>query len=252
MKKRLYIYIYMSLARYPVFFGHLIHIKHFTDAYRRLSKKIDAKVDYFAQAFAIKQQYTSAADVPTAFFLRCALETSCKTIVEIGTYEGQRIITLKSLLPDRECYGLDVLKTFENPFASCDVKFDFFSSNFFTKAFDMPLLVCNGTLCYFEESQLQEFLKSLNSKGFSLAFVEPTSANKVRYYHIEEFQIKNSIKRSGISYYHDYDRLLAESGFKMVTDISDGADRSLNLTVPEFSCRYFAVPTTFHNTTHDS
>ncbi len=200
-------------------------------------------MDYLAQQVELRKQYTSAADVPTAFFLRCALETSCKTIVEIGTYDGQRIITLKSLLPDRECYGLDVLKTFEKPFESCGVKFDFFSPRFTNKTYNKPLLVCNGTLCYFEESQLQEFLKSLNSKGFSLAFVEPTSANRVRYYHIEELQIKNSIKRSGISYYHNYDRLLAESGFKMVTNISDGADRSLNLTVPEFSCRYFAVPT---------
>ena len=55
-------------------------------------------------------------DLATAFFLHVIASGGYKEVFEIGSYSGKRILALKKLLPHCACHGLDVVKSYKEPF----------------------------------------------------------------------------------------------------------------------------------------
>lgn len=239
--KTFLITLYRKLSHHPLFFGQLLLLRFFKDAYRRIGMKIDAGYDYFSLKVEMDEKGACITDVPTAFFLRCAMEYNHETIFEIGAYDGSRIISLKRLLPDRQCFEIDILNNYMEPFELCGVKFRAFEKESFSTTLRSPLLTCNGTLSYLNESALRDFLKMLKQKGYCLAIVEPTPLSSV-IYDDGRLEVQKSIPRSGISYYHNYKRIFTECGFQLVNPVIQGALRSISWTVQEVYCRYYFRP----------
>lgn len=191
--------------KFPVWFSQLHILRLCFRAH--FSHRKDKNNDYTKHNSKIQEKLT-LVDRPFSFFLRCAIEFSHKTVIEIGTYNGRRIINLKRILPNIDAYGLDILKNFKHDFESHGVKFSYFTLDFFNRKFENPLVICNGTLCCLSPAEFREFINSMKKNRFALAFSEP----------VPIFRHKNHIRRSFFSYYHPYHYLLPKYGFQLAEE----------------------------------
>ncbi len=235
----LLVLIYRRLCRHPLFLGQLFLLAKFRGAYRRVGKKVDSHYVWKEMQAPVTQDPPPAVDVPTAFFLRCTLEGRYKTIIEIGAFGGERIIALKRLLPGVDCYGLDILPSYQVPFHREGVSFHYFDEAFFDLSKRDSLVVCNGTLCHFSPENLKRFLSLFFSRNISIAAVEPVPLPYVLY---DTPHHPPTIQRSVTSYYHNYWRIFSEHGYNLLHNRYEGGARSMSWTVQEVYCRYYARP----------
>src|SRR5262245_64252322 len=75
-------------------------------------------------------------------FLRAILEFRHRSVIEIGAYDGARIIALKRLAPDIEAFGLVILPNYSTPFEKDGVSFRRFDPAFLAQV-TKPALLCS-------------------------------------------------------------------------------------------------------------
>jgi hypothetical protein len=156
-------------------------------------------------------------------YLRATLEFRYRSVVEIGAYDGARILTFKRLVPSVEAWGVDILPTYQTPSERDGVRFHRFEPAFFTQV-ATPALVCSrGTLCYFSASELADFFHLLAGRGIDIALYEPVAYRNVQH----------SLQRSPTSFYHPYDHLLRQAGLTPLAGFSAATGFSFNLSMME-------------------
>lgn len=161
---------------------------------------------------------TSIDDTATNFFLRVILEHDYKTIVEIGTFHGNRIISLKKLIPSINAFGVDIGPNFAIPFIRDDVKFSQFNKDFFSALPTKSLIITNGTLTCMKIEEIKDFLSLIFSHKHDIALSEPCS--------LVEAYITESPRRNAVSFYHSYHRLAVSTGFNPLLSHSQSIDYS--------------------------
>lgn len=237
--RSLLVLMYKRLCKHPLFLGQLFLLARFKGAYRRAGKKVDRDYVWKETQAPMAQDPPPAVDVPTAFFLRCALEGRHKTVIEVGAFGGERIIALKRLLPDVDCYGLDILPSYRVPFHQEGVQFHYFDETFFDSSKSDSLIVSNGTLCYVPLEELKRFLSLFSSRNISIAAIEPVPLHYVLY---DTPHHPSTVQRSTTSYYHNYWWLFSEYGYHLPHNRHDGGVRSLSWTVQEVYNRFYGLP----------
>lgn len=154
------------------------------------------------------EESNQLGDLATAFFLHAIASGGYKEVVEIGSYSGKRILELKKLLPHCTCHGLDVVKSYTEPFTRSGVDFHPFTLSFFDREFCNPLVICNGVLHYMSATELTEFVSVLAKRNIPIAFFEPTLP--------VSFGSRSIPRRKGKhGYYHPYDYLFTQHGFAL-------------------------------------
>jgi hypothetical protein len=156
-------------------------------------------------------------------YLRAALEFKYRSVVEIGAYNGARILNFKRLVPSAEAWGVDILPNYQTPFERDGVRFRRFESAFFEQLATPALVCARGTLCYFQRSDLADFFRVLARRGIDIALYEPVAYRNV----------PNSLQRSPTSFYHPYDHLLRETGLTPLADFNAATGFSFNLSMME-------------------
>lgn len=147
-------------------------------------------------------------DDATNYMTRVLLEREYSRIVEIGAYDLQRAFHYKRLFPNLEVVALDKISGFDagKVKGTEDIQTDLFSPEWFkTNIGPKTLVTACGTLSYFKSDELKKFFQVLKDNGYDLALVELGS----------HFAKEKSLRRSVISYYHPYVKLLADSGFSV-------------------------------------
>jgi hypothetical protein len=172
---------------------------------------------------------TPINDISMAIPCRAVLERRPRRIVEIGTYDGRRIATLKRLFPQAECVGLDIQASFAEPRQAFGVAFRKFDLNEISKLDGTSLVVSIGTMTCMPPAELEAFLKALQPTGAALVFLELTPG----YRHGE------TLIRNANTYFHDYDVILPALGFTLLGGTDTG--RSGHLDLNEFDLRYANV-----------
>lgn len=154
------------------------------------------------------EESNQLGDLATAFFLHSITSGGYKEVVEIGSYSGKRILELKKLLPHCTFHGLDVVKSYKEPFTRLGVDFHPYTLSFFDREFSHPLVICNGVLHYMSAIELAEFISVLAKKNIPIAFFEPTLP--------VSFGSRSISRRKGKhGYYHPYDQLFLQHGFSL-------------------------------------
>lgn len=177
-------------------------------------------------AVAPESHSTPASDYAVNFFARCILETSSRRVVEIGSWGGERIKTLKRLFPHIEASGLDVAASYQKIRTDSGVTFAPYSLDFLD---DEPgLVVCRGTLTCMTTIELSEF--AALSKKWSVAFAEPWPMTG-----------KFGTRSKG-SWYHNYPEV-----FGLICNPSIDTKHSFSLGMAEFWLHGFSPPR--HNVT---
>lgn len=167
--------------------------------------------DYVVQAIEITER-VPATDPACAFYLRCLLEGGHDRFIEIGAYNGARIVTVKRLLPAIDAVGLDICSNYQTPFTRFGVAFGPFIADGLPEPAGRTLLASRGTLTYVPLPALNRFFAHVAARGFDLAIVEP----------MPTFPIDRTIRRGGGSLYHPYPDLLRAHGFVDLPDQADG------------------------------
>ena len=157
---------------------------------------IDLKIDF--------NKKVPLNDIATGVWLRIIIENDFKRVIEIGTRDGKRIRTIKKLLPNLECIGLDISKKFKKTFYLDDVCFKENKNEFFKKNKKKTIVISRGCLQYYPADKLEKLLKKLYSANYSISFFEPYLAG-----------IKKSLVRfkPDKSNYHPYENILDRNGF---------------------------------------
>ncbi len=164
----------------------------------------DVDVKYNNIEISIRDD-NSVCDRSTAFYFRVILQYKHETVIEIGAYDGSRILEVKRCLPEIEAFGVDIGPKYRRGFEHNGVKFSEFNFDFFNNSFPKPLVVCNCTLNYFKPRDLKDFLNVLRKEGYAIAFCEP----------VPHFTFDETLKRSQIAYYHPYKEVFRECGFTL-------------------------------------
>lgn len=195
------------LKKYPWMMNSALSLHQVTSrAIQR--KKIDKYVDMEMPA----RDEAPIDDAATALFLRAIMVGGHKSIIEIGSYDGARIITLKKLLPDIDARGVDILKNYAAPFERGGVAFSRFEDSAFGEGLDAPLVLSRGTLSYFDPQEVAHFFDILKEGRISIAFYEPNP-----FYHVEAHTIRYR-KMNRVAHYHPYDDMLEARGFTLHAD----------------------------------
>ena len=142
------------------------------------------------------------------YFIRVLMEKTYERVVEIGAYDLNRSIQLKSIFPEKEIIGLDVLAEFNKDLVRSGVRTGFFQKDWFlnNSSIQRTLVVSVGTLACFTPEEALEFLEIIYNTGFDIAIAEPHSF----------FSRKKSLKRNRGSYYHPYQEWFSQIGFDFV------------------------------------
>lgn len=161
---------------------------------------------------------TPIDDTATNFFLRVILEHNYKTVVEIGTFHGNRIISLKKLIPSINALGVDIGPNFAIPFTRDNVNFSQFNKDFFSNLPTKSLIITNGTLTCMKIEEIKDFLSLIFLHKHDIALSEPCS--------LVETYITESPRRNAVSFYHSYHRLAVSTGFSPLLSHSQSIDYS--------------------------
>ena len=192
----------------------------------------DDAVDY-AHVSVDMNDMNSICDRATAFYLRVILQYRHETVLEIGTFTGERILAVKRCLPQITAFGLDIGPKFKKEFETGGVQFSEFSLEFFKKPLPKPLVVCHCTLNYFKPEDLRTFLKTLRENNYPIAFCEP----------VPHFAFDETLSRSHIAYYHPYEKVFSECGFHLVeTNPQNASWHSFSTSMGEFTYMNYAFP----------
>ena len=171
-------------------------------------KKIDKDVDMTIAPL----EEAPADDAATALFLRAIMAGDHKSVIEIGSYDGARIITLKKSLPHIEAFGLDILANYQDLSERSGVSFDLYSEAFFDRDFDRPLMISRGTMSYYDPDELNRLFDALARRRIAVAFYEPSP-----FFHVERSTVRYR-KQNRIARYHPYDDMLEARGYTLSVD----------------------------------
>lgn len=178
---------------------------------------------HYSSASVIMGGYVDIQDPALNLFLRAILEGQYRSVIEIGAYSGERIITLKRLIQDIDAWGLDIVQEYRSPFEREAVKFEHFSLDFF-RSVPLPALVCSrGTLTCMKEDDVVSFFQQLAHQGLDIVLYEPAGYKNRPY----------GLMRSPSSYYHPYDRLLRSAGLTPDSDFEQATLYNFNLSMME-------------------
>ncbi len=183
----------------------------------------DKTSNYYSTSPAISTTCPET-DVATNFYLRVCLEGGYDRAIEIGAYNGRRAVKLKSLLPNIEVYGLDVM--YRNGFENKGVIFRNLSELENIAKNSKSVLLSRGTISYMSPNEVDDLLKTLKNCRTDIALREPVTV----------FNSKITRKRSCISYYHPYSYLLKKHGF----DVKSIRGKRVSLSMGEVYNSIFA------------
>jgi hypothetical protein len=156
-------------------------------------------------------------------FIRAALEERYRSVVEIGAFDGRRIITLKRLCPDVAAYGLDILPNYAAGFDHSGVHFRKFGMDFFETVSTPALLCSRGTLPYLPDKDVQQLFSICARRGLDVALYEPVAYRNLPY----------SMPRSHNSWYHPYDHMLRQAGLTPEASFDHATGFSFSLSMME-------------------
>lgn len=172
-------------------------------------------------------------DAPAAFYLRAILENAHRTAIEIGSFNGARIKTVKRCLPDIKAIGLDIGARYQSPFQEDGVDFEKFDLDVFRRQHDKPVVLAHCTMNYMPPDILSGFIDCLAQARMPIAFSEP----------VPVFRYDETLIRSKIAYYHPYRILFSRAGFDLAIPGDDDARfHSLSISMGEFKYTNYAVP----------
>lgn len=167
---------------------------------------------------------TTLEDPALNLFLRTALEFAARTVIEIGAYNGSRILTLKRLLPHVDAYGLDILSSYDVAAEHAGVQFHRLEEAFFDGPFTPPVLVCSrATMAYMNPDEAARFLNRLGERGFDVAIFEPAAYRNVNH----------TLTRSDNSYYHPYQTLLTRAKLAPQVDFETATRMTFSISMME-------------------
>ncbi|MFO0986435.1 MAG: hypothetical protein U1F37_03575 [Alphaproteobacteria bacterium] len=167
-------------------------------------------------------------DLAAALAVRAALEGRHAAVAEIGAASGGRILTLKRLLPHVEAYAFDIGESYRAPSEREGVKFRLLEDGELAALPPGTLIFSRGTLCYLTGAEIETFVARAGERRHDLAIVEPMPL----------FDLGETVKRGGSSWYHPYPSLLARHGFSGQPGRAEGAKHSDSLGMLE--CWYAA------------
>ena len=207
----------MSTTRYlkrtfPLICDFSVATRHFL---QRLGKR-HAPQDWAGDMPAMSDR-AGFSDLPAAMFLRLILESGYREVTEIGTYTGERISTLKRLVPDITAHGMDIGPRFETPFENHGVDFQCFNAEFFEGPMDKGLMICVQTLVCFTEAEVDALFAACAKGGVDMAFFEVQPL-----FSVGDAAPIDRIKTGGTGWYHNYEELMRRHGF---TDQLTGPDK---------------------------
>lgn len=157
----------------------------------------DRNLDFEAISHDFDQTSPQVSDHSTNFLLRIIAEFKYDTIIECGSYSGQRAFLLKRLFPYARIIGLDIVEQYSRTRLIHGVEIGPLDGFKFT-GLGRALTVSVGTLPYMEPGEVAGFLGSIAEAGVDLAISEPDS-----------FLARHqSVRRSFRSWYHPYAKLL--------------------------------------------
>lgn len=182
----------------------------------RTLKKLPTRYRDKRRAYAAESQnigtQSSAADHNDHglnFYTRLVVQHRYDFVIELGAYSLERSRWMAKHLPVR-VHALDVTADFRECRIIDGVHM---GPNDLQQIARIALqggrgLVCShGTLCYYSTADLERLLVLLAKLGLDLAFSEPNS--------IGEGSRDRSLKRTHLSWYHPYLKMLAEAGFTL-------------------------------------
>ena len=134
--------------------------------------------------------------------------------LEIGAFRGEKIRSLKRLLPEIDAWAIDIIPEFDTPFEADGVKFRPHNPAFFENDLPDALAFCRGTLTHMTETQLRDAIAAFRAKDIDLLFYEPCPMFTVR----RSFERHPGARADMMTWYHPYARYLAEAGYEVPTE----------------------------------
>jgi hypothetical protein len=153
-------------------------------------------------------------DASTAYFLRCLMEGGYRTAIEMGAFRGEKIRSIKRLLPSLDAWAIDIVPSYDEPFEADGVKFRSHNPDFFENSLPQALAFCRGTLTHMTETQLRDCIAAFREKNIDLLFYEPCPMFSVR----RSFKRHPGAVAEMLTWYHPYARYLEEAGYEVPTD----------------------------------
>lgn len=153
-------------------------------------------------------------DASTAYFLRALMEGGYRTAIEIGAFRGEKIRSIKRLLPEIDAWAIDIIPEFDTPFEADGVKFRPHNPAFFENDLPAALAFCRGTLTHMTEAQLRDAIAAFRAKDVDLLFYEPCPMFTVR----RSFERHPGARADMMTWYHPYARYLADAGYEVPTE----------------------------------
>ena len=151
-------------------------------------------------------------DFPTALFTSIILEFGHNDVIEIGAFDGSRIIDIKKLAPRVNAFGLDIGASYDRSYDMHNVNFTKLDMDFFDRQFDNPIVLAVNTFSQMKQQELIEFLHVLRTRKIPVAFFDI-----VPYFDMtREDSIKRGHGKHG--FYHPYKRIFEKIGYKMFLD----------------------------------
>tara|TARA_B100000686_G_scaffold328956_1_gene389595 strand:+ start:763 stop:1437 length:675 start_codon:yes stop_codon:yes gene_type:complete len=196
-----------TLKKYPKSLNALLSARQ--SLFRSLTRK---EIEKYGDVEIQPRNEAATDDPATALFLRAIMIGKHKSVVEIGSFDGSRIVTLKKMQPNIDAYGLDILKNYRTPFKRLGVSFEMYTPDFFNRELERPLMTSRGTMSYYEPDQLEKMFEVLKKNGVSIAFYEPSP-----FFHVERPTIRYR-KKNRIARYYPYDDMLEAAGYTLTAD----------------------------------
>jgi hypothetical protein len=164
------------------------------------------KGDYYTHSPVIVSK-NMALDAATAFYINVLLEGKYDTAIEIGSYDGARILEVKKNIPFVQAYGLDIAENYKSAPNIGGVSFRYFDHTILEQLavqLGKKIILSRGTLTCFNPVEIDMFLNHVKSLHYDLFLFEPATF----------MRNKKSTWRTSTSFYHPYSALFEEKGMK--------------------------------------
>lgn len=188
----------------------LLHVLRHVPGALRKRASVEPR-DYAGDAVEMADR-VYLGDPAIAFYLHCLLEGAYDGFIEVGSYDGARIATVRRHLPGIAATGVDICANYRTPFERFGVAFRPFVVDDLPESTGRTLVASRGTLTYLDPATLDRFLAHVAERGHDIAIVEP----------MPTFRIGRTIRRGGGASYHPWPELLDRHGFTGMPGQADG------------------------------
>lgn len=197
----------------------------------------DSESNYSAIATIDPADTPDFNDHELNFFIRLMLERKYDFVIELGAYTLSRSRTLHSCFPEVRIYGLDVTSDFTERRVVDGVTVGPYSLDEVSEIVEANksrgLMCARGTLMYYAKEEAVRLLSLAFSKRLDMAICEPTS--------VRDYGFNGSWRRSKISYYHPYVKMLRAQSY-LLPDMDAGRAQARNISgMAETWSHIFAV-----------